>query len=130
MFDWWREKGWWQLFRYYQAGVVNVLFGYSLFALLVWLGLQVYAAQLMGHVLGVIFNYFTYSRYVFARQQSDKALFAMSYVCNYFFGLAGLWLALKAVPSPYLAGLASTVVVAMINYFILKRLVFRSPAGT
>ena len=130
MFDWRRKEEWWQLLRYYQAGVVNVLFGYCLFALLVWLGLQVYAAQLVGHVLGVIFNYFTYSRYAFAGQQSSKASFAMSYVGNYFLGLVGLWLALKVVPSPYLAGLASTVGVSVINYFILKRLVFRSPAET
>ena len=128
MFDWRRKEEWWQLFRYYQAGVVNVLFGYCLFALLVWLGLQVYVAQLVGHVLGVMFNYFTYSRFAFAGQQASKASFAMSYVGNYFLGLAGLWPALKAVPSPYVPGLISTVAVSVINYFILKRLVFRSSA--
>lgn len=129
MFDWRRKEEWWQLLRYYQAGVFNILFGYGLFALLVWLGLQVYAAQLIGHVLGVMFNYFTYSRYAFAGRQSSKASFAISYVGNYFLGLAGLWLALKVVPSPYVAGLASTIGVSVINFFVLKRLVFRSTDG-
>lgn len=129
MFDWRRKEEWWQLLRYYAAGAINVSFGYFLFALLVWLGLQVYVAQLVGHVLGVLFNYFTYSRFAFAGQESSKASFAVSYIGTYFLGLAGLWLALKFIPSPYGAGLASTIAVSLINYFILKRLVFRAPAG-
>jgi putative flippase GtrA len=129
MFDWRRKEEWWQLFRYYQAGVVNVLFGYAVFALLIWLGMQVYGAQLLGHVIGVVFNYFTYSRYAFAGQQSSKASFAMSYVGNYFLGLAALWGALQLVPSPYMAGLMATVAVSVINFFILKRLVFKMPGS-
>lgn len=130
MFDWRRKDEWWQLFRYYKAGIVNVLFGYVLFALLVWLGIQIYAAQALSHVLGVIFNYFTYSRYAFVGHKSNKASFAISYVGNYVLGLAGLWAALKVFPSPYVAGLVSVGAVSLINYFVLKRLVFHSAAET
>lgn len=126
MFDWRRKEEWWRLFRYYQAGVVNVLFGYCLFALLIWFGLEVYVAQLVGHVLGMTFNYFTYSRYAFAGHQSSKRSFAMSYVLNYFLALVGLWVALKLFPSPYVAGFVATIAVSLINYFILKRFVFHS----
>lgn len=128
MFDWRRKQEWWQLLRYYQAGLINMAFGYAAFAVLVWLGLQVFVAQAVGHVLGVTFNYFTYSKFAFAGQQASKSNFAMAYVGNYFLGLAFLWAALKVLPSPYIAGAVATVAVSVFNYFILKRLVFRPPA--
>lgn len=128
MFDWRRKDEWWQLLRYYQAGLLNIAFGYALFAALVWVGLHVFVAQAVAHVVGVIFNYFTYSRFAFAGQRSSKAVFVLSYAGNYFLSLAGLWLALKLVPSPYVAGAAATVAVSIVNFFILKRLVFRDNA--
>lgn len=127
MFDWRSRQEWWQLVRYYQAGLINMAFGYAAFAILVWLGLQVFVAQAVGHVLGVTFNYFTYSRFAFAGQQSSKASFVMAYVGNYFLGLVFLWATLKLIPSPYIAGAVATVAVSVFNYFILKRLVFRPP---
>jgi len=54
-----------RLWRYYQAGIVNTLFGYGLFALFVKLGLNMYLAQICAHVLGAAFNYYSYSRHVF-----------------------------------------------------------------
>lgn|SRR3546814_5183569 len=127
MIDWLREREWWQLLRYYQAGLVNMAFGYAAFALLVWLGLQVFVAQAVGHLMGVAFNYFTYSRFAFAGQQGSKVNFAMAYVGNYVLGVMFLWVALKLFPSPYAAGAVATVAVSVLNYFILKRLVFRPP---
>jgi len=119
---------WLQLARYYVAGTINLGFGYVLFAALVWLGLQVYVAQAVGYVLGVIFNYFTYSRIAFTGQQGGKASFVASYVVNYLISVAFLWLALKAFPSPYVAGLVVTIAVSLVNYLVLKRWVFRAPA--
>jgi putative flippase GtrA len=46
-----------QLWRYYQAGIVNTAFGYGMYALLLSVGLWMYAAQLVAHVLGACFNY-------------------------------------------------------------------------
>lgn len=129
MLTWLRATDWRRVVRYYQAGVVNIMFGYCLFAALVWIGLQVYVAQIVGHVIGVAFNYFTYSRYAFADHSSSKTKYLLSYVGNYFLGLAGLWLALKVYPSPYVAGFASTVAVSVLNYFVLRKFVFRSQAG-
>jgi len=56
----------WEIIRYYQAGALNAAFGYGLYVGLVWLGLGMYAAQLVAHLLGVAFNYFTYSRHTSA----------------------------------------------------------------
>lgn len=116
----------WELLRFYQAAIVNTIFGLSLYALLVYLGLDRYVAQISSHIVGMCFNYLTYSRHVF-RNNGSKMGFVLSYlfsgVCN--FGL--LYLISTFVTSPYQAGIAATLLTSLITYFILKHSVF---AGT
>ena len=117
---------WRQLLRYYQAGVVNTLFGYGCYAALLWLGLDMFIAQLISHTAGTLFNYFTFSRYAFAGEAGSPRRFVASYAVNYLLSLAVLWALSQAVSSPYIAGLLSIGVVSVINYVLLKRFVFRS----
>lgn len=112
------------LWRYYQAGLLNTLFGYGAYAILIKLGLWMYAAQLIAHGLGVLFNYLTYSRHAFADRDASKSRFVVAYVFNYLFLLISLFAAAQLISSPYLAGLVSIVVVSLINYLVLKSLVF------
>jgi putative flippase GtrA len=118
-----------RLWRYYQAGILNTLFGYSAFAILIKLGLWMYAAQLIAHVLGVIFNYLTYSNHAFADQNASKSRFALAYALNYLLGLTSLFVAAQLINSPYIAGLVSILVVSLINYLVLKKLVFKPTTG-
>lgn len=114
----------WELVRYYQAGVVNTAFGYGGYALLLWLGLGRYQAQLVSHVAGTAFNYLTYSRHVFRDAAPAKGRFALSYLGNYLMGLAGLWLVSRLIANPYAAGLVAVVAVSVVNYFVLRHFVF------
>ena len=118
-----------RLWRYYQAGIVNTVFGYGLFALFVALGLNMYVAQIASHLLGMAFNYFTYSRHAFHDSDVSKSRFIASYAVNYLLGLGALWAVSQAVASPYLAGLIAVALVSLINYFILKHWVFTARAG-
>lgn len=113
-----------RLWRYYQAGIVNTAFGYGLYALFVAVGINMYLAQIIAHVLGVAFNYFTYSRHAFHDADVSKTRFVLSYGVNYLLGLASLWSAAQVIPSPYLAGLIAVIVVSLINYVILRHWVF------
>jgi putative flippase GtrA len=113
-----------QLWRYYQAGIVNTAFGYGMYALLLSVGLWMYAAQLVAHVLGACFNYYTYSRHAFADSEASKLRFAASYALNYLLGLASLAAAARVIASPYLAGIVAILFVSLINYFVLKTVVF------
>jgi len=116
-----------RLWRYYQAGIVNTAFGYGLYALFVALGLNMYLAQIIAHVLGMTFNYFTYSRHAFHDSEVSKGRFILSYAVNYLLGLAALWAASRFIASPYLAGFVAVVVVSLINYLILRHWVFTVP---
>lgn len=126
MLDWRSPKEWKQLWRYYQAGIVNTAFGYGLFALFVRLGLNIFLAQIASHVLGMAFNYFTYSRHAFADHETTKLRFILSYAGNYLLGLAMLAIVSHFIASPYIAGFVALVIVSLVNYFVLKRLVFRA----
>ena len=118
-----------RLWRYYQAGIVNTGFGYGLYAVFVALGLNMYLAQIIAHLMGMTFNYFTYSRHAFHDSDVSKGRFILSYAVNYLLGLAALWAASQAIASPYLAGFVAVVVVSLINYVILKNWVFTARGG-
>jgi putative flippase GtrA len=114
-----------EILRFLVAGVVNTAFGYGLYAGLLWLGLDRYGAQAIGYVLGTGFNYLTYSRAVFRDAGPAKLRFALSYAGNYLINLAGLRLASQFIANPYVAGAVTTLGVVLLNYLVLRRLVFR-----
>lgn len=114
----------WEIARYYMAGAVNALFGYGLFSLMIWAGLGMYVAQALAHVMGMAFNYMTYSRHVFRDAGPAKMRFLASYAVNYVISLGFLALASRFVHSPYLAGLISIVLTSVVNYVMLKFMVF------
>lgn len=117
-----------ELFRYYQAGIVNTLFGLGAYAALVWVGLDRYPAQLVSHLLGMAFNYLTYSRHVFRDAGPAKTRFVVSYAVNYLLSLATLAIISRFVANPYLAGFLAAFIVSVVNFFALKYVVFRKAA--
>jgi putative flippase GtrA len=123
--DWRVRLARWQLLiRYYQAGLVNLAFGYGLYAGLIALGLSAYPAQALSHMLGMAFNYVTYSRHVFRNAGPAKLRFVASYAVNYVLSLATLAGLKQAMANDYLAGLLAAVIVSVINFAALKYLVF------
>lgn len=113
-----------ELWRYYQAGIVNTVFGLLMYMLLVWLGLNIYLAQLIAHLLGMVFNYVSYSRHVFRDAGPAKLRFVISYGVNYVLGLLTLAAVAQLVLSPYIAGVVTAFIVSVVNYFALKHFVF------
>lgn len=118
------------LWRYGKVGLLNTAFGYGLYAALVALGLSMYVAQIVGHVIAVAFNYVTYSRHVFAETPGSKLRFIGSYALNYLVSLASLAAAATVIRSPYLAGAVAVVFTAALNFFVLRRFVFAGAPET
>jgi len=113
------------LWRFYSVSVLNTLFGYSVYALLVAGGINLYLAQILSQLIGMTFNYFTYSRHVFREHDATVLRYVGAYAGNYLMNLALLALFHYLVGSPYLAGLLAVIVASLINLVVLKRLVFR-----
>lgn len=124
-----RKTSLWRIVRYYQAGIINLLFGLALFSILVKLGMNMYLAQLVSHCCGVAFNYFTYSRHAFPDAEApSKRMFVLAYVGNYLLGLVSLMAFARIIASPYIAFFVAVVFVTFINYFVLRRFVFFAKA--
>jgi len=115
---------WHRIRRYYAVGVINTIFGYGIYSLLIFMGLTMYMAQAIGHIIGVSFNYFSYSKHVFQNTPASKSRFLVSYVLNYFIGLASITLSAQVSSSPYATGLYATLIISLTNFFILSRFVF------
>ena len=118
-----------ELWRYGQAAAVNTAFGYGLFALLVWLGVERFAAQAVATVCGVLFNYLVYSRHVFRDRRASKASFVLAYVGHYLMNVALLALFGAVIASVYVAGLLATLTASLLNYLLLRSIVFRARAA-
>lgn len=113
-----------QFWRYYQAGMINAAVGFGLYVVFVRMGLNKYVAQIVAHVMGVIFNYFNYVLHVFHNSAPAKARFVVAYAVNYFVGLAALLGVSLFVGSPYLGGAIALVIASVVNYVVLKYAVF------
>jgi len=113
-----------QLLAYYAVGIVNTLFGYGVYALLVFVGMNMFVAQFVATVIGVIFNYFTYSRAVFRGSRGAIGQFIVAYLGQYLISLGALAGLSRFVTNPYLAGLGALIVTSLAFYLFLKRWVF------
>ena len=116
-----------QVYKFIFVGILNTIFGYSLFALFIYLGLYYPLAVLLSTILGVLFNFKTIGRLVF--DSNDNGLifrfifvYAITYLLNIFF----LWL-LKKLGSEnmYIDGFALLIPLAAVSFLLNKFFVFR-----
>jgi putative flippase GtrA len=118
-----------RMLRYFGVGIINSVVGYALYALFVALIKNIYVAQISAHILGMTFNYIMLKTHVFRGATPVISRYIAAYAINYFLGLGCLFIFHQLVKSPYLAGLLSLILVAIINYFVLRAFVFRTPAS-
>lgn len=115
-----------EVVRYYAVGLLNTAFGFGAYSVFLYFGFNMFVAQFLGAVLGTIFNFLTYKNLVFLKSRASTIRFAGAYVFNYALSASILYVVSRVIASPYVAGFVTLLVVTCINYFILKRLVFKS----
>lgn len=114
-----------QFYLFLMIGVVNTLFGYGVFSLLIFCGLHYIWAAFFGTCLGILFNFKTIGGIVF-RNHNYKLFFKFLcvYLVLYFVSIGQIKLFLLVVNNVYIAGACSTVICALISYLLNKHLVF------
>jgi len=70
-------------FRFVLIGILNAMFGYSVYALLIFIGLSFAVALIISTVSGVIFNYFTFGQLFF--NISSNLVNFMKFIITYLF---------------------------------------------
>jgi putative flippase GtrA len=115
-----------QFVRFLVVGVLNTAVGYGTFVLLVLLKLRPGLSLFMATVLGVLFNYLTTGRLVFAARGLGRLpFFAAVYGLTFVLNLWSLRSLLSAGFSPILAQAILLPLMVILNFVLNKILVFR-----
>jgi putative flippase GtrA len=111
--------------RFAVAGLVNTLFGYAVYCAALLGGLPVWAALLVGTVIGTLFNFLTTAGYVF-RQLTLSRLprFVFCYALVYVLNLGLIRVLTLWLHDEKLSQLVLVFPVALISYLLMSRLVF------
>ena len=119
-----------ELFKFLIVGGLNTLFGYSLFAILLYLNFHYTVAVLFATLLGVVFNFFTIGRFVFANNETQLIFkFISVYIVVYMFNISGLWFFEHIKFDLYIGGALLVLPLALISFFLNKYFVFTSRKG-
>jgi putative flippase GtrA len=115
-----------QLIKFIMVGLLNTVFGYSCYAFFLFMGLSFPLAVLVSTCIGVLFNFKTTGRIVFASANNDYFLkFTAVYGIVYFFNIALIKLMEFLTSNLYLAGFVAMVPAAILAFVLNKYLVFR-----
>lgn len=119
-----------QFFKFLIVGGLNTLFGYSLFAFFLYLNFHYTVAVLFATVVGVIFNFFTIGKFVFANNKKQLIFrFIGVYVVVYLFNISGLWFFEHIKFDLYIGGALLVLPLALMSFFLNKYFVFTSKKG-
>ena len=117
-------------FKFLTAGMLNTIFGYAIYAVLLFAGISYQIALILATLTGVIFNYFSFGYIVFNGDRGWLIFckFAISYLFIYGLNAVGLSVLIKYYfVNPYfgqviciLPGVLLTWL--LMNYWVFKRL--------
>ena len=112
--------------RFLAVGVLNTMFGYGFYALLLALGLHYAVAAFLATVAGVMFNFQSSKKLVFqSRTRNRFVQFILSYCLIYLINVIALTLLVQWGLSAYGAGLATLLPGAVMSYLLQKHWVFK-----
>jgi len=114
-----------KLFRFFLVSGLNTVFGYGLFALLIYGGLHYPIALFISTIAGILFNFKTIGSLVF-ESKNNKLIFkffgvyGITYLCN----VAGLAFLKNLQLNTYIAGAILVIPVGLLTYVLNKKFVF------
>ena len=115
-----------QIIRFILMGIMNTIFGYLVFSLLVFLKFNATTAIITSTILGLIFNFNTLGRYVFNKTDKNLILkFISSYFLLMIFNICLQKTLHFFIYSDYISGLISIIITAGLSYIMNKFYVFK-----
>ena len=112
--------------RFLFVGGINTLFGYGIFSLMVYLGLNYILAALLATIAGIIFNFHTVGSIVFNdRRYSLLARFILVYFTGYGLNVFGIHFLMKYIDNTYISAAILVMPLAVIMFSLHRKFVFR-----
>ena len=113
--------------KFLLVGILNTVFGYSIFGIFIYLNIHYTIAVLLSTVLGVLFNFKTIGKLVFKSHDNRLIFrFVFVYFIVYILNISGLWF-FKSLGygNMYINGLILIVPLALVSFLLNKKFVFR-----
>jgi putative flippase GtrA len=113
--------------RFLVVGGINTVFGYSVFALFILLGLHYVLAALLGQICGILFNFKTTGTLVF-KNRDNRLIFRFFgvYLITYFLTIGLLKLFDMAGVTPLVAGAIIVLPMGLVSFLLMRKLVFKA----
>ena len=113
--------------RFLVVGGINTVFGYSIFALFILIGLHYVLAALLGTICGILFNFKTTGTLVF-KNRDNRLIFRFFgvYSITYFLTIGLLKLFNMAGVTPLVAGAIIVLPMGVVSFLLMKKLVFKT----
>lgn len=112
--------------RFLAVGILNTLFGYSVFVFGLVLRLAPEMALLIATAVGAAFNYFTTARYAFRYQAMNRfPMFVAVYALIYGVNAGTLRVLLRLGTAPALAQALLVPAMAVLSFVLFRTLVFK-----
>ena len=114
--------------RFLFTGVVNTIFGYGLYTLLVAIKIPYLIALFLATLGGIIFNFFSLSRIVFNSKENRFLFFkfVITYLFVYGVNAILLWLLVKDFSfGPLVGQLVCIPISVILNWIVLNKWVYK-----
>jgi len=113
--------------RFLVVGGINTVFGYSVFALFILIGLHYVLAALLATICGILFNFKTTGTLVF-KNRDNRLIFRFFgvYLITYSLMIGFLKLFDMAGVIPLVAGAIIALPMAVVSFLLMRKLVFKT----
>lgn len=112
--------------RFIAVGIINTLFGYGVYSLLLMIHVNPTLAIILASVLGVLFNFKTIGRFVFKNNNQRLLVkFILVYLVALLVNLSLEYGFFLYWHNAYLAGLGSLLVTSVVSFVLNRNFVFQ-----
>ena len=114
--------------RFLFVGILNTIFGYSLFAIFIFFNMHYSLAVLCSTILGVLFNFKTIGKLVFGSHDNSLIFrFVAVYIVIYILNISFLWLfKYLGFENMYINGVVLLAPLTVVSFVLNKKFVFRT----
>lgn len=119
-----------EVMRFALAGGINTIFGFVVYALGLFVDLQVALALFLGMIAGTFFNFFTNGAYVFRQLEVTRyPRFLACYLLVYGLNVLLMNIFLMWMNNKLIIQAILTIPLALLSYLMMSRLVFIKDTG-
>jgi putative flippase GtrA len=115
-----------QIINFIIVGVVNTVFGYTLYSLFIYLGLNYVLSVLFATILGILFNFKSIGKFVFSSDDNKLIVkFFLVYVVVFFINILVIKYLKEFGFNDYISGLFAIIPASITSFVLNKYLVFK-----